>query len=454
MVLMTSTANDELEDFGLGIASITLIGTAGNSVVLYSNPNSVGITATGPAEWMHLNGASEPLVTVNIPQGTYTSAIVKAGGCGFCVVQISPTGGLGEYIYSQGTCGQGTGNTTVNLPSPITITGPAMALSLNLQVAQSYTLTASGTSSPASYTISPVFTLTPVAISSQPTNEQNGKMGPILSQITSVNSAGNSFVAQTTDEVSINVSSDDSTTYQGIAGFSSLTVGMIVDMDLAIQSDASLLATRVEVQDATAPVVFVGPVLEGPNAPQPGQFTLWPMQQEEGCNNASHLVCNQLFQYDTSTIFGISGQFSNLQDLPFAASFSASNLFVGQNVSVSSPGIPSAGSYDSVTTLMLVPQTINGTVTPVSNSNGFTVYTVALASYDMIPTGQQATLNWWSTNKLNNPATVIVYADTNTQLLNSTPINPGSVLRFTGLIFDDNGTLRMDCGQILDGVPE
>jgi hypothetical protein len=71
----------------------------------------------------------------------------------------------------------------------------------------------------------------------------------------------------------------------------------------------------------------------------------------------------------------------------------------------------------------------------------------------MIPTGQQATLNWWSPNKLNSPATVLVYADANAQLLNSTPINPGSVLRFTGLIFDDNGTLRMDCGQILDGVP-
>jgi len=29
---------------------------------------------------------------------------------------------------------------------------------------------------------------------------------------------------------------------------------------------------------------------------------------------------------------------------------------------------------------------------------------------------------------------------------------PGSVLRFYGLVFNDNGTLRMDCAQVNDGV--
>jgi hypothetical protein len=30
----------------------------------------------------------------------------------------------------------------------------------------------------------------------------------------------------------------------------------------------------------------------------------------------------------------------------------------------------------------------------------------------------------------------------------------GSVARFTGVIFDDNGTLRMDCTQVSSGVAE
>jgi hypothetical protein len=52
-----------------------------------------------------------------------------------------------------------------------------------------------------------------------------------------------------------------------------------------------------------------------------------------------------------------------------------------------------------------------------------------------------------------SPTTVTVYADGNTQLLQSGSIAPGSLLRFRGLVFSDNGTLRMDCAKVLDGVP-
>ncbi len=48
----------------------------------------------------------------------------------------------------------------------------------------------------------------------------------------------------------------------------------------------------------------------------------------------------------------------------------------------------------------------------------------------------------------------MVYADSNTQMLNTSPITVGSVVRFYGLVFNDNGTLRMDCAEINDGVPE
>jgi len=77
---------------------------------------------------------------------------------------------------------------------------------------------------------------------------------------------------------------------------------------------------------------------------------------------------------------------------------------------------------------------------------------VALAPYDLIPTlqGQVGPIT-----RLNSPVNVVyVYADTNTRLFNSAPLSAGSLLRFRGLIFDDNGTLRMDCDQVNDGVPE
>ena len=101
--------------------------------------------------------------------------------------------------------------------------------------------------------------------------------------------------------------------------------------------------------------------------------------------------------------------------------------------------------------MTLAPQTINGTVTAVSSSNGLSVYTVALAPDDPIPTIQSQV---GPITRSNSPSTVIVYADANAHLLNTSPISVGSFFRFQGLIFDDNGTLRMDCAQVNDGVPE
>jgi hypothetical protein len=98
-----------------------------------------------------------------------------------------------------------------------------------------------------------------------------------------------------------------------------------------------------------------------------------------------------------------------------------------------------------------MPQTIDGTVSSISNSGHFLIYTVALATYDLFPTlvGQTG-LSY----TLTNPGLVTVYVDSSAQLLNSSPITLGSVLRFHGLMFNDKGTLRMDCNQIKDGVPE
>lgn len=58
------------------------------------------------------------------------------------------------------------------------------------------------------------------------------------------------------------------------------------------------------------------------------------------------------------------------------------------------------------------------------------------------------------TSLLTAPSEVVVYSDSNTQLLNTDPVAVGSVMRFYGLVFNDNGTLRMDCAQINDGVAE
>src|SRR5580692_11497099 len=99
--------------------------------------------------------------------------------------------------------------------------------------------------------------------------------------------------------------------------------------------------------------------------------------------------------------------------------------------------------------MTLMPQSINATVVGSSAAGSFTDYTVSLASYDLFPMladqPDQTTVE-------NNPSQIEVYVDGSTQLLNAQPLAAGSTLRFYGLVFNDNGTLRMDCAQVSDGV--
>jgi hypothetical protein len=448
VVVMTSTANDRLAQFFITIKSISLGDKAGNTVALYSNPNPQG-GSTGNAEFMHLNGISEPLVIATVPQGVYTQATVAITSCSFTNVTVNSSGGVVESTYAEGLCGQGTGQTTVNLPAPVTVSGPTMALSLNLQVAQSFTLNANTFPQP-TYTISPVFTLTPLTLSLQPSNELNGKFSAIDAQITSINAAANSFATQTADGFALTVNTAAGTNFQGVAGFSTLTVGTLVSMDVTTQPDASLLATRVEVNDLAAPTTSIGPFLV-PGS-QTNQFVTIPVEAE-GCTAVGTPFCGSIFGYDNNTVFGFSGQFSNVQSLPFPAVFSGPGLLLGQNLSVFSSGQLMGQGFELATTVTLSPQVVNGTVMAISNVNNFTVYSVSLALDSLIPT-LQATAGT-TINRLNAPTNSMeVYVDSNAQLLTSSPIAVGSVLRFRGLVFDDNGTLRMDCNLIRDGVPE
>ena len=244
------------------------------------------------------------------------------------------------------------------------------------------------------------------------------------------------------------VSTNGSTVFQGIGNASGLGTGMPVEMDVALQQDGTLLATRVAVYDADATSLSLsgGQLLNaGPSQSAVSGLTVQfvgdlPEDDDEfGYGNAA---------------FGVSNQFTNLQSLPFAASFTAANAVPGQNVLVTS-NAPIVDGFPPLplpaTTMNLIPQTIDGTVSAVSTSSGFTMYTVTLAPYDLFPNlaarpGQPA--------QLTNPNTVVVYADSSTQMLNSNTVSAGGLFRFYGLVFNDNGTLRMDCAQISDGVPE
>lgn len=442
-VLLSSNANDQLSEFGIDFVSITLTNKAGKTVNL--PPPQLG------PDFIHVNGTVEPYLTVSVPQDVYTEAAVTIGNSWFNCETINPSGSLTLsyffYLNIQTPV-------TVNLPAPITITGTAMGLMLDLQVSQSASFPSTCyVDGIEPFSITPTFNLTPALISSPPTNVDNGKEISLEGQISSVNTGNNTLNLALADRQTLTVHTNDSTVLQGANGFSLLTPGMFVDLDAAIQPDGSQLATRIAVYDQVALNVMTGPLMfVDEYAPCFNNLG----RQQQGSNYTPQPLDAGYYAFPGSTVFQISGQFTNLETLPFIASFNGSNMVPGQNVAVFSQTIaPSGGdplcgyAWTDATTVTLMPQTINGTVSEVSSDGGFTAYTVALAPYDLFPAlavqQAQATL-------LLDPSTVVVYVDSNTRLLNSQPLAAGSVLRFNGLVFNDKGTLRMDCGQVKDGV--
>ncbi len=443
-VLLASTGNDQVTRFAAELQTLTLTSQSGKTVTLSSSQQ--------PSEFMHLNGGIEPLTTVTVPQDIYTSATATLGQAVYvCVAQDPATSGL--YIANYSITNQGP---TINLPAPITITGSNMALLLDMQVSNSAPFPACYSNPPFNgFSMTPTFNLAPFALSASPTNSGNGKVSGLPAEVASVGMTGSSLTLTIAGGPfgtrTLSASSNNQTVFQGISGAAALSPGMFLNVDGAIQSDGSLLATRIALEDSSAinessgPLMFVdniAPVLESYGRTELGALI----------NDNGYSVYDDIPQFDFSNAaFNISGQLANLQNLPFVPSFNASNMVAGQNADITSQNFSlTGGTYTLANTITLAPQTINATVAGSQQVGNFTDYTVSLASYDLFPT---LAVQQGQTTLLNNPSQVEVYVDSNTQKLNTQALAPGSTLRFYGLVFNDNGTLRMDCAQVDDGVP-
>src|ERR1039458_5688811 len=92
-LLISSTANDRLSQFNVDFSGISLTSQSGKTVSLlggYENP-----------EFIHLNGSAEPLVTVSVPQDTYTAATVTVPQGEFvCIGQDVSTNSTYTSAYS------------------------------------------------------------------------------------------------------------------------------------------------------------------------------------------------------------------------------------------------------------------------------------------------------------------------------------------------------------------
>jgi hypothetical protein len=108
------------------------------------------------------------------------------------------------------------------------------------------------------------------------------------------------------------------------------------------------------------------------------------------------------------------------------------NIVPGQDILLSThaTGFPGGPTYIPAATVTLLPQTLDGTVTTVSNDGGFACYTVTLAPLPAFHRSRRLSRASFSAR---TPNTVVVYVDSSVQMLNSAPLAVGNRLRFYGL---------------------
>ena len=437
-LLLSSSSNNQLSQFKINFSSISLTSKSGKTVTLLAAPQN--------PEFVHLNGNTEPLVTATIPQDVYVSATANIQGSSAACIDLDSTGGLHTSAFQSGPIPEG--SIAVSFPSAITIEGAHMGLVLNLVVSQSISFPSCDTIVQGPTSVTPTFTLTPVAIAAQPTNGKNGLENDLEGVVGTINATSRGFQVTSADGLSWILNTSGATVFQGVSDFSGLASGMPVSLDAAIQPDGSLLANRVAVQDTNTVSLTSssGPLLQVASS-QPTFLAFGTLEQ-------GPLLAGGPGYYDFGgAAFAISGQLSNLQSLPFPASFTGVNIVPGQRILLTThaPGFPNAPGYPPAATVTLLPQTLDGTVTAVSNDGGFATYTISLAPYDLFA---DLAVQAGQTSLLQNPSTVVVYVDSSVQMLNSMPLAVGNTLRFYGLVFNDNGILKMDCAQIVDGVTQ
>lgn len=301
--------------------------------------------------------------------------------------------------------------------------------------------------------VTPTFKLTPVHYSAAPTDSTNGEVAGLIGLVANVNPAQGKLTIQPAQDNNVSqagnwqITFNGNTLYQGVSGSSQLQAGTLVDFDGALQADGSVAASRIEVLDDNPSQLnaVVGPLFV--------QYTnqTWIeglAGQWWGAN-----VYRPTDDYDlTHATYRISGALPNLNAMPFTPVFDPNTVVDGQNVLVTEHVQSLNGSTTLPgATVTLMPQTVNGTVRAVSTDGGFSIYTVDLANYDLFP---NLAVQPGQSTRLTLPGSITVYADANTRFPDGNSIGAGQVYRFTGLIFDDGGALRMDCSQVRSGVAE
>jgi hypothetical protein len=410
---------DRVLAFELTVTSITLTDTNGTTTNVLSSPTEV--------EFTHLAGTFEPLTLNSISQGTYAKATITVSSPD--VTYIDP--GTGLIMEKHPTLA--TPTATVTFPSGgLTVGSGATSINFDFNLANSLVFDASN-----NVTVTPVFTASSVTVASnqqdQDTDDGNveGVQGAVVS------ASGSTIVIATEKSgIQLSFSTNASTTYDGVSGLSGIQPGEIVQIDARTQTDGSLIATKIEIEDAQNNSLESDGIVTSVNGHPAVSLKLLVQGEVSAAPSGSKPVLGSeiLVTILGSTTYKINADHVDLSNLPFTPVFNGSTIAPAQRVEtdVDSPNTMAV----LASKVKLQQQSLSGIVSGYTATNGHGSFTLTLSSDSMFA-------------KLTGLTTITVYQQSATKLKNIPPISNGDPLRVRGLLFLDGTQYRMVASHVL-----
>jgi hypothetical protein len=423
-VSLTDAPSDVVLATSLTLNTVTLTNSKGATVSVLSSPLTFEAT--------RLDAVQEPLMMPAIPEDTYTSVALTYSNAQVAYVDTATK----QVVTTAGVLANN--SQTITFPNAITVSNSSTGLLVDYLVANSVVISGS------TVTVTPQFHVAAVPVSSTPTNGTNGLMVGVKGKVSALGT--NSFTLTLPHGVAVTAEVNSNTVYQGISNFAALTVGALIEADLTLKTDGTILATRVE--QAVAPVanmIFVeGPITAITGSPA-SSFTM-AVRDKVGATATTAPIENDTITITGSTKFVVPARFATIVAgvTPFTQDFSAATLFAGQAVTVATTGV----TNNAATALAIEqhPQTVGGTIASITppvtnNTQAYTVYVVTLD-----PTGWLAKLTGKSS------VTVYINENPNVQAINNTTFTVGQTARFNGFLYQVNGNLVLLAGAQADGA--
>jgi len=404
---------DSVLSLVLTITHVDLMQQGGGTITVLDSPTKIELT--------HLAGTVESFVAANVPPGTYQSAAVSISTVDVTYIPASSTTPVGKTF---------TLNTTINVMfnPAVTISKAPSVLSFDFNAAQSLTFDSAGNVTG----INPVITVSVQVISSgeQENDEEHGEIEDMVGTISGAMAASFALTPEPgssaqTFTVDANTKFED-----GISQFADLNPGMLVEVDAVTQSDGSLLATKVELMEASEGMEADGIV----TATSGTSVTLLVLH--EGGNMSTDMVGTPLTVDVSNAVFksplGNSDFSMLLRGLPFTPKFDKVTVAVGQRVQVNAPVTSQMKNSFSATQVRLQRQALSGTVgaAPMGSNASFLLLLDADSAFV----------------KLTGVSSVNVYQGPGTQEM--TPVAPSTKIRVRGLLFFDGTNYQFVAARV------